>query len=401
MKTLLLFSLLASLLIAHETANIGEVFQKGSFSADIKLFHMTRTFKDTAPDTKAFTGGGILKYESGKWYGGKIGFAYYGSHKIGGFYTRKEGIRTSLLQSDGEDIAFLGEAYVRFDMKKTLLQLGRQRLDTPMMGDLRMRILPTTYEALRLKNESFAQTSLEIGYVKRYSGFGSRYSDFVDKNGLWGKSGLGYCYITNNTLKNLHLRAQYIYALDSTSATGTTIARRDYRYADLRYDIDIGEQSYFKAQYGGNNYTDAPNSTLFGAKVATTFFGMLEGAAFYDKILHNNFIVVMASPMFSDWQQGYGLYEPSEAYGGVFTLTPIKRLRVRAVYVDVHSHTQKLVDDFKEYNFDIKYTCNDISTLRISYSFKDQSDASERLHQNKQGGREDRNDLRIIYSLRF
>ena len=60
------------------------------------------------------------------------------------------------------------------------------------------------------------------------------------------------------------------------------------------------------------------------------------------------------------------------------------------------SDTQKLVDDFSEFNFDLKYRIDRRSRLRICYSRKDQSDASEELFYEGQGGREDRTDLRII-----
>ncbi len=78
-----------------------------------------------------------------------------------------------------------------------------------------------------------------------------------------------------------------------------------------------------------------------------------------------------------------------------------KDLKVRLVYVDVSSKTEKLIDDFAEFNFDVKYKINDYSKLRVSYSYKNQSDASEKLLLSGEGGREDRNDLRIIYSISF
>ena len=169
----------------------------------------------------------------------------------------------------------------------------------------------------------------------------------------------------------------------------------------MKYNLPIGTQSYFKAQYGGNKYNDAPNSTLVGIKIGTTFLSILETTLFYDKILDNNFEVIMSSPMFSDQQQGYGLYEPSNAIGTTVLVRPIKDLSVKLVYVNVSSDTQKLVDDFSEFNFDLKYKFNSHSKLRISYSIKNQTDASEKLLILGNGGREDRNDLRVIYYISF
>jgi hypothetical protein len=90
---------------------------------------MDRSFdedKSGKPDAQALTAGGVVKYESGDYYGLKVGFAYYGSHRVGTFFSREEGIGTSLLQPDGDDIAFLGEAYLQYTRNNTMLKVGRQ-----------------------------------------------------------------------------------------------------------------------------------------------------------------------------------------------------------------------------------------------------------------------------------
>lgn len=385
-----------------ERDSFAKALEIGKISANLKFFHMIRTFDDTEADTKAFTAGGIVKYESKVFHKLQFAFAYYGSHKIGNLYSRSEGIRTSLLQSNGEDIAFLGEAYLQYDMGNTTLKVGRQRLDTPLMGDLYLRVLPTAYEAVILKNRDLPKTMIELGYVKSFTGFGSHYSHFDDKHTEWGKDGLGYIYFKNSSIENLSMRGEYIQAIAERDKHGTAIDKKNYTYVDLKYNLpQIGASSYLKAQYGGNRYNNAADSTLLGLKAGTTFLGMFDTTLFYDKISGNNFEVIMSSPMFSDWQQGYGLYEPSSAMGASVLAKPVKDLSVRLVYVDVSSHTEKLVDDFSEFNFDLKYKFNNWSKLRISYSIKNQSAGSERLLRTGKGGREDRDDFRIIYTMSF
>jgi len=66
--------------------------------------------------------------------------------------------------------------------------------------------------------------------------------------------------------------------------------------------------------------------------------------------------------------------------------------------------TDLLVDDFTEFNFDGKYAINNWSSIRVRYSMKDQSDESETLKFDgidDNGGREDRNDFRVIYYTNF
>lgn len=384
-----------------QSGSFEEALKSGKFSANLRLFYMVRTFDNVKPDAKALTGGGILKYESGSFHGLKFGFAYYGSHRIGGFYSRSEGTGTSLLQSNGDDVQFLGEAYLQYEISKTTFKVGRQRLATPLMQDHDLRLLPSVYEAAIVRNKDIPNTTVEVGYVSSYSGFVSKYSGFDDKNTKWGKDGLGYIYVKNSSIKNLTVRAQYIKAVSDSDNSGATIAIKDYKYADLKYSLPVGTNTYFKAQYGGNSYNNAPDSTLIGAKVGTTLFNMVDVALLYDKISDNNFKAVESGPMYSDWQQGYGPYEPSTAFGGQVIVKPIKDLSVKLGYVDVSSDTEKLVDDFSEFNLDLKYKINSWSKLRVRYSIKDQTDASERLLAAGKGGREDRDDFRIIYYMSF
>ena len=269
------------------------------------------------------------------------------------------------------------------------------------MEDLYLRILPTVYEAAIIRNRDIPKTTAEVGYVRSYSGFASKNSGFDENDETWGKAGLVYLYVKNSSIRHLAIRGEYIKAVSDTDDSGETIPLRDYRYVDIRYGLPVGTGSYLKAQYGGNSYNNAPDSALFGVKAGTTILTMVEAALFFDKISCNNFEVIMASPMYTDWQQGYGLYEPSSAFGGEIIIRPLSDMRVRLIYVEVNSDTEQLVDDFSEFNFDLKYRLNSWSRLRISYSRKNQTAASERLLKAGKGGREDRNDLRIIYRINF
>ncbi len=80
---------------AVDSKKIEKRRKSGKFSADLRLFYMIRTFDHIRNDAKAFNAGEILKYESGEYHRLKFGLAYYGSHKIDGFYSRKQGIGTS------------------------------------------------------------------------------------------------------------------------------------------------------------------------------------------------------------------------------------------------------------------------------------------------------------------
>jgi len=383
---------------AASTGEFAQALKDGKFTANLRAFYFDRSFDEdnTGNDNAtALTVGGIVKYESGSYYGLKFGFAHYSSTRVGSIFTQEEGSGTSILGRSGENLAFLGEAYLQYDIGNTMFKVGRQQLSTPLMQNHDLRILPSVYEAAIIRNKDIPDTMIEIGFVDRYTGFTSKENDFLDTK--TGKDGLAYISVSNKSIPNLSIRAQYIDALTDTNA------RQSYTYADAKYALPFGTNTYVKAQFGMNEYLEGEDSTLVGAKVGTTI-GMFSVAALYDKISDNAFQAFESGPMYSDWQQGYGPYEASTAFGGQIVVKPMDGLSVKLGYVNVESDTLMLFDDFTEFNLDLKYTINDWSKIRVRYSMKDQSDESEALRFDGidgNGGREDRDDFRIIYYMNF
>lgn len=380
------------------TGTFAEALKNGTFTAKLRAFYFDRSFDEDQTgkaNATALTAGGIIKYESAAYYGFKFGVAHYSSTRLGNTFTREEGSGTSILGREGENLAFVGEAYLQYDIGNTMFKLGRQQLATPLMNNHDLRILPSVYEAAIIRNTDIPNTMLEVGFVDRYTGFTSKDNAFTDKK--TGEDGLAYISVANKSIENLSLRGQYLKALTDDAG------RETYSYLDAKYALPFGTNTYIKAQYGGNTYTVGDDSTLVGTKIGTTL-GMFSIAALYDKISDNAFQAFEAGPMYSDWQQGYGPYEPSTAFGGQLVVTPLSGLSIKLGYVDVQSDTVRLVDDFTEFNLDAKYTINEWSKIRVRYSIKDQSDASEALRYDGivgNGGREDRDDFRIIYYMNF
>jgi len=384
----------ASMLSAE---SLTEAFQNGTYSTKARVFYFDRSFdKDGVDDAQALTAGGILKYETGMYKGLKAGVAYYGSHRLGNIFSRDEGKGTSILGRSGEDLSFLGEAYLEYcvycaGLSNTTVKDGRQQLSTPLIQNHDLRVLPSVYEAAVIKIEDIKENMVELGYVKRYTGFTSKDNRFKDQNAKWGQDGLGYVSIKNKSIANLSVRAQYVMALDDKDKAGNQIKVDDYRYIDAKYALPFGQKTYIKAQYGGNAYNIGEDSTLYGVKVGTTM-GMFDFTLLYDKVDDNDFKAVESGPMYSDWQQGYGNYEPSEAFGGQIIAHPFAGMSFKVGYVDVAADEGFDRDDFTEMNIDAKYKINAMSKLRVRYSQKDQTETSSR---------EDRDDFRIIYYLDF
>ncbi len=394
MKKILLSTIVAASLtqVVSASDTISEALKNGNYSMNARVFYFNRGFDSEAPRARAITAGGIMKYESAEYVGIKMGIAYYGSTRVGGIYTREEGSGTSILGRSGEDLGFLGEAYLEYNIEETMVKVGRQQLATPLINNHDLRILPSVYEAAIIRNKSIANTMIEAGYIQQYTGFTSKDNQFNDYNTRWGDSGLGYISFTNKSIENLSIRGQYVLAISDEDSAGNTIAVKDYKYLDAKYALKgVGNKTYIKAQFGGNAYSEGDDSLLVGAKIGTTV-SMFDLALLYDEIIDNSFKAVEAGPMYSDWQQGYGNYEPSVAFGGQIIAHPIDDLSVKAGYVDVAAKDDYVRDDFTEINFDVKYKINDFSKIRVRYSIKDQTDTSDR---------EDRDDFRVIYYASF
>ncbi len=396
MKKILLsaIAVIAMTQSASAADSLGEALQNGKYSTSMRVFYFNRGFDapSTADNAVALTAGGIVKYVSDDFKGLKVGLAYYGSHRLGGIYSRAEGSGTSILGRSGEDLNFLGEAYLEFNYNNTMIKVGRQQLSTPLIQNHDLRILPSVYEAAIIRNKDIANTMLEAGYIQSYTGFTSKDNTFNDYNTKWGESGLAYLSFKNSTIENLSIRGQYVIALADEDKAGNTVSVEDYRYLDAKYALKgIGNKTYIKAQYGGNAYADGDTSTLFGVKTGTTV-GMFDLALLYDKISDNSFKAVESGPMYTDWQQGYGNYEASTAFGGQIVAHPMADLSLKVGYVDVSADEGNARDDFSEMNIDAKYKLDDNSKVRVRYSLKDQTDSSTR---------EDRDDFRIIYYLNF
>ena len=207
-----------------------QALKDGEFTARLRTFYFDRGFdedKSGKPNAIALTAGGIIKYQSGEYYGISFGVAHYSSTRLGNTFTREEGKGTSLLGRDGENLAFVGEAYLQYDISNTMFKVGRQQLSTPLMNNHDLRILPSVYEAAIIQNRDIPDTMVEVGFVDRYTGFTSKENAFLDVK--TGEDGLGYIYLTNKSIEDLSIRAQYIQALTDD------VLRESYSYIDAKY----------------------------------------------------------------------------------------------------------------------------------------------------------------------
>ncbi len=358
-------------------ANDSSMDIKNKITLDSRLFYFDRSFdKPNTQNARAFTGGGVLKLQSTV-NNFEISAGLYGSFRM--ITDKDEGRFTSLLQTDGDNIAFIGELYASYLYSKTKFLIGATRLNTPLANDHDLRMLPTTYKVAKIENRDISNLLVEVGYIDSYSGFGSRESGFVDAKNFVGDSGIGYLFLDYKK-DGFNHKLQYANNIENAPDV------QDYRYLESIYDENRFKIAF---QAGGNDYKKSDTSIMYGA-IGALKFANVEVAGLYNRIKYANFAVIESGPMYSDWQQGYGNYEPSEAYGGYILFKPIKDFSFKVGAVEVEAKGRSVVDDYRESNLDTIYNFTKNQKLRVRYSIKDQSDNSKR---------EDRDDFRVIYYL--
>ena len=384
--------------VSSASDDIGASLKDGKFSMDARAFYFNRDYDKTS-GREALTVGGTIKYESKAFNGLKIGTALSTSNLVGDTTDRRRSVKTGLVQGDGENIALVSQAYLQYDAGKTMVKIGRQRLDTPIFTGNDSRMIPTSYEAAIVRNKDIANTIIEAGYVVATSGYGSTNNGFEKNESMYGDDGVGYLYVTNTSVKDLKVRAFYAMTIsDDYKVAGVTkdTVVTDYRYAEVKYNLPFGKDTFISVNYGGNNYQNQDDSMMYGVAVGTKV-GMFNLFAAFEQIKDNDFACDQGGEVYTDYQQGYNSYGPSTAFGGIVSVNPIKNLSVaaKAAFISADEYSDTNLDsseDFNEYNLDTTYKINDWSKVRVRLSMKDQSSAS---------GDNDSTDGRVIYYVKF
>jgi len=181
--------------VAAEAAEVdyGEVF--GQF----RTFYVDRTYSGTVNNNRnTLATGGYIGYKTPNFNGFTAAVAAYGVY---GFKIHDMSIEDDLANNwanydpsltgrDGENYAFIGEAYLNYVLDNTNIKVGRQRLDTPLIGADDARMLPNLFEAAVVTNTDIEDTTMTLAHVTRET-TGTFSNIYNDAYGLGFASGYG------------------------------------------------------------------------------------------------------------------------------------------------------------------------------------------------------------------
>lgn len=177
-----------------QEADYGEIF------GQLRGFYIDRTYNNNHPigNRNSLNVGGYVGYTTPDLSGLKLTVAAYGTY---GFEIHDDDAEAtnggnpydpSLYGRDGENYAFIGQAYLDYTKENTNVKVGRMRLDTPMAGADDARMLPNLFEAAVITNSDIENTTLLAGHVTKMTmGTFSNIYDNSASLGLYSGYGLG------------------------------------------------------------------------------------------------------------------------------------------------------------------------------------------------------------------
>jgi imipenem/basic amino acid-specific outer membrane pore len=160
-RSLLLFMLLS---LSSSAQELEDIFKDGKVSGQLRAFWYDGD-RELRIDRTALTVGGILSYKTAPYDGFSGGVSLFSSNGITSLTHMPESGQTHNLNLDGSSINTIGEAYLQYSGYNTLIKYGRQRLDLPLANDYYNRMLPNSFEALSLENQSLRNTTLKAAYI--------------------------------------------------------------------------------------------------------------------------------------------------------------------------------------------------------------------------------------------
>jgi len=162
--------------------------------------------------------------------------------------------------------AFINVANITANYADTTFILGRQLLDTPMLGSFDWLLAPEAFEAYTVANHSFENVTLVASYVRTYRGINSG-DDFNELDGdNWT---VGAVYDDNTISGNL-----WYYNVDGAINKYTQV------YLDAGYNFGTFAAA---AQYVMTDYDAGDDSDLFAIK-ATASLGGFDFLAAYSNV---------------------------------------------------------------------------------------------------------------------
>ncbi len=256
---------------------LSDAFKNGQIHGELRAYYYDRegaTNSKTSPvDSNIFVTGVILKYVTDNFYGFKLGatlqssYAPFADGSIGTAGTAKDDFKGDVYGSG----AILSEAYVQYTLDKTVLKVGRQFLNTPLVGVSPSRLVTQSFEGATLTNTNIPDTTILAGMMTKYQNrtdVAGNIAEFVNlkSSAIYGD----YAYtllVVNKSLTNTTLTAQWA----GMYGNATTGVDADFYYLEGNYILPMGDFKYGLAlnyEYKATHEIGQDDGTMYGIKAS-------------------------------------------------------------------------------------------------------------------------------------
>ncbi len=234
---------------ASAQESLVDAFKNGTLNGELKSFYIDTDYDGRSIDKDALAIGGIIKYETAKFYGLSAGL----------------GVQTSYAENDekydptndttvGISETFVSEAYIDYSFKKTALRYGRTFIYSPLLKSSSSRLLKDFFTGGLASSEYFSNTKIMFGAITDYTTRNNNSEHFDEPV---------YTIYSDTKTEDFTLKAQANFNnnRDSTLDDGT----EDY-YFEGTYTMPMQMPLTFGAQYVGFDRDGETLSNLYGLK---------------------------------------------------------------------------------------------------------------------------------------
>ena len=139
---------------------VPEFLSQSTITGNVRSYFQTKDL-DTEADISAYSLGGKLQFETGSINGLKAGTTFYMATDLN---VNRDDLGSTNGMLPVSTLSTLGEAYLKYNFRKTQFTVGRQKIDTPFMNPSDAFIAPVTYFGYSLENKSFDHFELIACY---------------------------------------------------------------------------------------------------------------------------------------------------------------------------------------------------------------------------------------------
>lgn len=316
--------------------SLADAFKEGNVNGTVKSFYRDW---NGAQDTTGFALGGELGYTTGKYNGFSAGVTFQTSHTLG----VKDNNPAEVDGGVSISHTLLSEAYLSYTFDKTVVKVGRQYIDTPLVSSSSTRLLNGMFQAITITNTSLPNTTLVGGVVNKWQNRAENIQDLEEE--------IYTIYMLNKSINSLEVTAQVTSHKDDAN-----LAFIDVAY-DFTFPLTVGAQ-YLGAFYDIVGEKDSYTYGLMaGTKIAGFgFYG------YYNSTAKDNDVAV-GYGQGTDWtynsvQWLTGVTAGTDSYQGKisydFSQVGIAGLSAFTRYA-VYNNSVDINNDADEWNFDVKY----------------------------------------------